>query len=78
MTYSGSRDFLSGLASHIAREKTKQVKKTMKKETVKLGKKYQKWNNTLEGKLITGAVGGYMRNRGKINKALNNFKFAVE
>tara|TARA_B110000046_G_scaffold28287_1_gene29194 strand:- start:1174 stop:1410 length:237 start_codon:yes stop_codon:yes gene_type:complete len=78
MGYSGSRDFLSGLASHIAREKTKQVKKVMKQEGGKIGKKYKKWNNTLEGKLITGAVGGYMSNRGKINKTLNNFKFAFE
>ena len=50
----------------------------MKQEGGKIGKKYKKWNNTLEGKLITGAVGGYMSNRGKINKTLNNFKFAFE
>jgi len=78
MGFSGSRDFLSGIASSLAKQKAKQVKKVIRNEGGKIGKKYKKWSNTLEGKLITGAVGGYMRNRGKINKTLNNFKFAVE
>ena len=78
MGFGTHHDFLTGLVGHIAREKKKEVKNIMREEGGKIGKKYKKWGGTLEGKLITGAVGGYMRNRGKINKALNNFKFAVE
>ena len=75
MGYSGSRDFLSGLASHIAREKKKQVKKVMKQEGSKIGKKYKKWGKTNEGKLIKGVVGGYMKHRNQINKGLKSFSF---
>jgi len=76
MGYSGSRDFLSGLASHIAREKKKQVKNIMKQEGGKIGKKYNKWGKTNEGKLLKGLVGGYMTHRKQINKGLNKISFA--
>ena len=76
MGYSGSRDFLSGLASHIAREKKKQVKNIMKQEGGKIGKKYNKWGKTNEGKLWKGLVGGYMTHRKQINKGLNKISFA--
>jgi|TARA_R110000823_G_C15523344_1_gene455874 hypothetical protein len=76
--YGYKNTLVGNIASSLAKQKAKQTKKVIRNEGGKIGKKYKNWSNTNEGKLITGAVGGYMRNRGKINKALNSFKFAVE
>ena len=76
--YGYKNTLVGNLASQIAKQKAKQTKKIMGDAGKEFKKKGKKWSNTNEGKLITGVVGGYMRNRGKINKALNSFKYAVE
>jgi len=76
MGYGSSHNFLTGLMGSLAKQKKKQVKKVMKQEGSKIGKKYNKFSNTNEGKLLKGLVGGYMTHRKQINKGLNKISFA--